>query len=371
MAQRDIPYLLQLIRMSGKIIVGGVLVIVLIALGTGVLSGPTTEIAANKFEYAYSYGNENSENNLLRIDVSGAIMGTPPDFAPDPFGLLGPTGITYGYEIKETLMEAAKDDSIKGVLLHVSTPGGTVFGSMAIFDGIESYQKQTGNPVVVYIEGLSASGGVMAMVGADEIYADAGSFIGSIGVVGGVVYYYDRPKALHGGILGGGVTTEGGISQTVISAGRSKDLGNPFRRMTDEERATLQQSVDGLYDFFVSHVSKSRQMPEKQIVETMGAQLFGNSRAEELGLIDGTRSWNESLDSLAKLAGVADDYQLVRPERASPDGLLSLFVSIFRSDEAEAHRERQRKAEAASLCDAARSQVLAYHGPLTRLCPDF
>ncbi len=369
MAQKDIPYFVQLIRMSGKIIVGGILIIVLFAFGTGVLSGPTTEVASNEIDYAYSYGDQESENSLLRVDITGSILGTPPDFAPDPFGLLGPTGITYGYEIKETLMEAAKNDAIKGVLMHISSPGGTVFGSMAIYDGIEAYQKETGNPVVVYIEGLSASGGVMAMVGADEIYADTGSFIGSIGVVGGVVYYYDRPKALHGGILGGGVTTEGGISQTVISAGRSKDLGNPFRRMTDEERATLQQSVDGLYDFFVEHVSKARKMPEKQIVETMGAQLFGNSRAEELGLIDGTRSWNESLDALAKLAGVRDDFKLVRPERAREDGLLSLFVSIFQPNKTDAQREERRRAASASLCEAAQTQILAYHGPLTRLCP--
>lgn len=49
------------------------------------------------------------------------------------------------------------------------------------------------------------------MVGVDEIYVDVGSFIGSIGVVGGVVYYYDWFKVFYGGILGGGVIIEGGI----------------------------------------------------------------------------------------------------------------------------------------------------------------
>lgn len=127
--------------MFGKIIVGGVLVIVLIVLGIGVLFGLIMEIVLNKFEYVYFYGNESSENNFLWVDINGVIMGMFFDFVFDLFGFLGLMGIMYGYEIKEIFMEVVKDDSIKGVLLYVLMLGGIVFGFMVIFDGIEVYQK--------------------------------------------------------------------------------------------------------------------------------------------------------------------------------------------------------------------------------------
>src|SRR5690606_18222954 len=127
------------------------------------------------------------------------------------FDLWDVAGMTYGYRIQQALEAAAKDDGIKGVLLEVDTPGGTIFGSQAIYEGIVRYREKTGRPVIAHVEGLAASGGVWAMVGADEIYADFGTSIGSIGVIGPMLTFYDRPTAFDGGLLGGGVTTERGI----------------------------------------------------------------------------------------------------------------------------------------------------------------
>ena len=266
--------------------------------------------------------------------------------------------------------DAAADNSdIKGIFLHVSTPGGTVFGSMAIHEAIQAYKAATGNPVLVYIEGLSASGGVMSMVGADAIYADIGSFIGSIGVIGGTIVYYDQPKAFDGGLLSGGVTTEGGIEQTIISAGRSKDLGNPFRRITDQERAVLQEGVDTLYNDFVNHVAVARDIDPLTIVTQMGAQIFENSQAEKFGLIDGTRSWNQSIGELAGLAGLADDYRLVQPNRPSVSAFESIFLSKFWEDAPSVSKQEFETLVRSDICAAMRFQkALVYDGPRLSGC---
>lgn len=376
MATREIPFLVQLIRMSVKIVVGVVLIFgLLVYLPQFLSTGDKDEVNEASQKYGFIHGESTSQNNLLKLDINGVILGTAPDSFSDPFGFFSTAGFTFGYELKKSLLEAAKDPSVKGIFLHVSTPGGIISGSMAIFDGIKAYQKETGKPVIAYIEGLSASGGVMAMVAADAIYADKGSSIGSIGVIGEEIYFYDKPQALHGGLSGSGVTTMNGIEQTVISAGRSKDLGNPFRRVTNEERAVLQHSVDVLYDDFVKHVAVARNMDENVIVNDMGAQIFVNNEAQKFGLIDGTKSWDESISALAEQAGVTDDFRLVRLKTVRDLGFWGLFTSMGFPDinltkqQSESEQKEALASVKTSLCAAARSQALVYYGHPSRLCP--
>ena len=85
--------------------------------------------------------------------------------------------------MEDNIWQAAKEDSIKGVVLMVNSPGGTIFGSNAILDGVKEYKNETGKPVIAFVTGMAASGGYWASLGADEIIADSGSTIGSIGVI--------------------------------------------------------------------------------------------------------------------------------------------------------------------------------------------
>lgn len=281
-------------------------------------------------------GRRSSDDQLLVLRVDGIIMGEKLD---EP---LFDTGFAYGYEIKEQLYEAAEEEDIKGVLLWLSTPGGTIFGSHAIADGVRYYQETTGRPVVAFVSGLSASGGMYGMAPADLILADHGSLIGSIGVIFGPIDYYDSVIATEGGLFGGGVTTTGGITREYITAGRGKDAGNPYRPLTDEERAAFQQSVDNLYDDFVAHVSEERGIPEGTIREDIGALIFDNDQAQALGMIDATATLQEAYAELARLAELAPErYQVVEVK-----GDDSLFGALFETD-----------------VDPARAEALLEHAP--------
>jgi len=361
-----VKYLGQLLGMAGKIIVGGFLIIFMIAFGGAILSFQNGAEAIASAKYTYLYGNSDSQNHLLKINVAGPILGLPPQGVPGPFNFLAEGAGTYGYAVKKALRNAANDSSIHGVFIHMSTPGGTIYGSMAIYDGIKAYQEKTGNPVLVYIEGMAASGGVMAMVGADAIYADTGSLIGSIGVIGGEFYYYDEPLAINGGILGGGITTGKGIEQTVITAGRGKDFGNPYRRPSAEELTTWQASVDALYKKFVAHVSSDRGISENTIVDDMGAQVFGNGQALAYGLIDGSRTWEEAIGELAKLAKVENDFQLVRKRGPELSAFERLFLMMAPKGASEV---TATKILQNNLCAAAHLQALVYFGSPSSLCP--
>jgi protease-4 len=315
-----------------------------------------------KSSYTFISGNKGSKNRLLLVSVEGIILGSAPGYLGSPLGF---PGVTFGYGIQDILKEAAKEDGIKGVLLHMQTPGGTIFGSYAIFEGTKAYQKATNKPVVAYVEGLSASGGVMAMVGADAIYADHGSTIGSIGVLGPTLLYYNKPTATEGGLFGGGVVTQGGIEQTVISAGRGKDLGDPFHRPTPEEIKVLQNSVNIEYDRFVKHVALNRKLDEKVIREQMGAMVFDNKIAQEYGLIDGTLNRDEAVARLAELAKVGEDYQLVRP-KVNRGQFFSRLLGALEDESLEQAQMQQRVQR--DICAAAARLPLVYQGDVTKLC---
>lgn len=308
------------------------------------------------------YGDSSSENLLLLVPVDGIILGSPSlDFGPS----LTLSGATYGYPIKELLRDAAEDERIQGVLLHMQTPGGTIYGSRAIFDGVKAYRETTDKPVFAFVEGLSASGGVMAMAGADKIFADRGSRVGSIGVIAGMLTYFDDPVATEGGLMGGGIETRGGIEHTIIAAGRGKDIGNPFRRPTEEEISVLQAGADDEYDRFVSLVAENRPIAESVIRDTMGALIFGNAMAESYGLIDGTLNREETIRRLAEQAGVADDFQLVA-KRSGSRKFWRQLLSLW--DGAEVASDSVERAVRRDLCRAATRLPLAYHGDLSALC---
>jgi len=319
----------------------------------------------NESSYNYISGNKESNNYLMAISVEGLILGSPSGEMGSTMGWVG--GVTYGYEIQETLEDAAEDEKIKGIFLRMQTPGGTIFGSRAIFDGIKAYQQKTGKPVLVYIEGISASGGVMAMVGADAIYADYGSMIGSIGVIGGMLTYYDKPTATQGGLFGGGIVTQGGIERTIISAGKGKDLGNPYRKASQEEIDNLQAGINIEYDNFVAHVAQSRNIDEAVIREKMGAQIFDNKTAQNYGLIDDTLNRNASIAKLAEMSQLGEDYQLVSPKRAGKKFLQELLLSFYNNT---ARTELQKQAIKNDICQAAVKVPLAYHGNIATLCAE-
>lgn len=336
-------------------VIGVVLFAISLGIGAGLAS---TAASPDGAEFVYESGDRASQNQLLSVRVEGPILGTPPRDQSALF-LLG--GVTYGYEVQRLLDDAAGKTQIKGILLHLQTPGGTIFGSRAIHDGVIAYQQRTKRPVVAYIEGMSASGGVMAMVGATKIYADHGSMVGSIGVLGPQLLFYNKPVALDGGLFESGIVTQGGIEQTVVTAGRGKDLGNPYRRPTAEEIAALQSGVDAEYDQFVAHVARFRHIEPDTIRNQLGAMIFDNGMAEQVGLIDGTASQHEAVDALAKLSGVGSSYQLVRPGRIEATMLRRLLSvwSIPEQPRALSPSDLLRTA----FCTAVRTPLVYYGDP--------
>ncbi|MDA0265982.1 MAG: S49 family peptidase [Cyanobacteria bacterium] len=334
-----------------------------IALTLGISAcggGPEDSGGYEPLTYDYVTGDDDSDNYLLQIHIDGIILNSPAGS-----GLFGVSGVTYGYELQEILEKASEDDQVKGIFLRLSTPGGTVVGSDAIYQALAHYKETTGNPIVAYVEGLSASGGVWSMVAADVIYAAPGSIVGSIGVVGPTLLFFDDPVAIDGGLFGGGITTRNGIQQFAIAAGKGKDLGNPFRAPTEEELQVVQTAINNEYSNFVTHVATTRDIAEQTLREEMGAYIFDVETAEAYNLIDGTLGRPEALAELAQLAALEADYQLVQVSYPQPS-LLNLLLG--KAPEPLTFEQQQSLIQA-DLCSITTTSVLAYHGDITTLCP--
>ncbi len=314
-------------------------------------------------------GEADADVKLVAVSVNGLILGE--DRGAGGGGLFSPANVTYGYTVKEQLEELAEDDSIDGIILEVDSPGGTIFGSRAIADGVTAYREQTGKPVIAYVSGISASGGVYAMSGADQIYADYGTLVGSIGVIFGPFTTYNGVTAIDGGILGGGVTTEGGIEVEFLSAGRSKDFGNPYRPMTDEERSVLQEGLDDAYADFVTHVSDGRGIPADAIEQDLGALIFGEQQAVDNGLIDAVVNRDDSYQRAAEAAGLqeGETWKVERVDAGS-SSLLDLFAGGFDGLPGVAGSDAGHAGPTLGvepLCLGS-GAMLAYHGDPAQLC---
>lgn len=296
-------------------------------------------------------------NTVLAIPISGAIMADGGDG-------LALTASTYGYEVARTIDALTADDAA-GLVLLMNTPGGTINGSRAIADAVERYQARTGKKVVAYVQGMSASGGMYAMAGADKIIADHGSLIGSIGVIFGPFERYKDVVATSGSLLESGVTTTGGITQEYLTQGTGKDFGNPFRDMTEQERKVFSQGIANEYQAFVEWVAKHRNIPAATITDQLGAFIFDPKTALTNKLIDAQLGPDEAFTDAVTLMGL-DPATARIAQRAAPTALEQLLGASSRIYGYGAAAPSGTKAS--SVICAGAPQPLLWHGPVTSHC---
>ncbi len=363
MAERP-PLLPDLFRMVVKMIVGGLLILGMVSCGVGCVAGGGGDPAEKEPVAKTIYGDKDSDNAIERIDIVGPILTHAPDEADGGF-FSSIQVLTYGYRVKEQLLKAAKNDDVKAVMLFVSTPGGTIAGSEAIHDGVLAV-KEAGKPIVAHVDMMSASGGVWSTAAADKIFADHGSLVGSVGVIFGNFMYYEDPVAIDGGLFGSGITTRGGIKSTVIAASEGKDLGNPFRPMSEREKAMLTASADEFYEKFLDHVTEHRPLDRQALIEDYGAMIFANDGAEARGYIDGSRTYQETLAYIAgEIGAEGDDWKLVLP----PASAKTPFERMFGASLAAVSTGRTQAARNAAVCAELRTGPAAITAQsLTSLC---
>lgn len=209
--------------------------------------------------------------NLAQLSLSGAIMDDS--------------------EILEKIETLKNDEAIKGVLLLIDSPGGALSPSVEISLAIKSLNSR--KPVVAYAKGTMASGSYLGGVWASKIYANPGSFIGSIGVI---MQGLDVSEA----------AAKLGFAEQIVKAGEFKEAGTMMRKWSDAERASLQALVDESYELFTREVAQARSLDLRKRDTWANARVFLASGAKDVGLIDEVGSLEDAKSALVKASGVAD-----------------------------------------------------------------
>lgn len=338
---------------------GAVLAIgmVVSSLVFGMLAGAATMGGTGTSSMRTIWGAENAANTVRAVYITGAILGDASDGSTF-------TGGTFGYEVADQI-DALDADDAAGLLLIMNTPGGTINGSKAIADAVTRYQQRTGRKVVASVQGMSASGGMYAMAGADEIIADHGSLIGSIGVIMGPFERYRDVKGTTGTILTPGIQTTGGIEQEYLTMGRGKDFGNPFRDMSEEERTVMLASLQNLYNDFVAWVAEARDLKPEVITGTLGAHIFDPKAATQHGLIDVELGIEDAYRHAAEVMGIDPaNTRIVTP--AAPTMLEQLLGAEVR---VPGHAVALEPGQTPTVTLCGRTPVaLVYHGEPAAVC---
>lgn len=188
------------------------------------------------------------------------------------------TPLRPGLSLATTASAIHRAFSMKGakaVAVQINSPGGSPVQSALIYRRIRALAEEKDLPVYVFAEDVMASGGYLIALAGDEIYADASSIVGSIGVVSAGFGFDKAIRKL-------------GVDRRVYTAGERKMMLDPFQPEKEEDIEHLKALQEDVQEMFTGLVTERR---GRRIAKT-GRNLFtgeywSGKRALEFGLIDG------------------------------------------------------------------------------------
>lgn len=244
-----------------------------------------------------------SKSGIAIIDIYGPIA-----FA-SPSQSFIPTGADA---IINQLKAAEENKKVKGIILRINSPGGTVGASQEVFSAIQSLKTKRDIPIVASIADVGASGAYYAAMASDTIYANRGSLIGSIGVIMGNINITELAKRY-------------GVSYEVYKSGDYKDSFSSWRTASEKEKELYQGLIDNVYSQFLTDFVSSRKLTEKQAKNLAQGQVFTGETAKEKGIIDELGTFQDALAFTAQKAGIQGKPTIIHLEDQPFKDVLSLW----------------------------------------------
>lgn len=264
--------------------------------------------------------NNKSKNKIGILKLAGPIISESNIF-------YNFTNINAIYpSLVEGYLEEFKKQEVLGIIISINSPGGSVSASNEIFNQINNFKKNNNIEIYFHSNDMLASGAYWISMSGNKIYASYGSLIGSIGVKGPDWIYYNSPNLLSSGFLGNTIESEKGIKLFSNTAGKSKDILNPFRMPTQEETDNLQEMVDQIYQDFITLVSSNRKIEKKILINDIGAMIYNSNEAKKNYLIDGVKNLEGVVEILKKKLKI-NDFKIITNESKFRNLSLSINYS--------------------------------------------
>jgi len=208
--------------------------------------------------------------------------------------------ITDLKDVMADIVRFKEDDSIKGVIVRINSPGGAVGPTQEAASELKKLKEK--KKVYVSMGSVCASGGYYIAAIGERLYANPSTITGSIGVIMQQTVVEDLMKKI-------------GVQSNTIKAGAMKDVGNPFRKMTDSERQYLQGIIDSIHAQFIKDVAAGRRMNIDKVRELADGRIYTGLQAKEAGLIDNIGTFYDTVDAMKTTLGIKGKPDLVYGKR--------------------------------------------------------
>lgn len=241
------------------------------------------------------------DGNVAVIEITGTILADEDvDFLFED--------VTSSDDIRRSIRKADRNDDIKAIVFRINSPGGSAVASEEIANEI----KKTNKTTVAWIREIGTSGAYWIASASDHVIANRMSITGSIGVIASYLGF-------AGFLEGHNVTYERLVS------GNLKDIGSPFKEMTQEERVLFQKSLDKIHEYFVEEVAKNRNLKKRDVEKIATGQFFIGAEAKELGLVDELGGREEVIAYVEEKIGEEADFVSYETEKGFFESLGKIF----------------------------------------------
>lgn len=193
-------------------------------------------------------------------------------------------GLTYYGDIQKAVFAAVADPNVREILYDVHSPGGMVSGAQDTMSMIANAAKVKRSTMY---SSLVASAAYWIMAGVKERAVAATAMVGSIGVL---LRHVEFSKAAE----------MAGVTETVIRAGKYKQLANSAEPLTDMAKKELQAQAEHIYQVFVQDVADGLKISYQQADAMAQGREFIGSQAVDAGLVDKVESFDEVYASIVK-----------------------------------------------------------------------
>ena len=238
-----------------------------------------------------------------------------PYFTQEKFGVINVNGfIADSRKVSDWAYTLRNDDSIKGVVVRINSPGGGVAASQEMYYAIKRLAKV--KPVVVSMGTVAASGGYYIAAAGHKIIANPATLTGSIGVK------MELPNFK-------GLMQKIGVSYLSLTSGKLKAAGSPFQTMTKEERDYLQAIIMDMYNQFIDVIVEGRQMEREKILPYADGRAMTGQQAFKLGFVDMLGDRETAYMELAKLCDLEQPLPLEEGPKKEQSLLKELLSSVL------------------------------------------
>ncbi|MEG0468204.1 MAG: S49 family peptidase, partial [Mucinivorans sp.] len=280
--------------------------------------------------------------NVAVISISGVLTKNS--------GACGEPGMD---DYSRQIASAIEDQSVDAIVLKIYSPGGMVNGT----DGLSQAIKNSGKPIVAFVDDQACSGAYWLASSCREIVAN--NEIATVGSIGVMTVFTDLTKA----------NEMAGVTEHLVFARQSTDKWREYREVLAGNHTAAVDRLSVVADYFISHVKSQRpsvtddlltgdEYFASQVVGTLVDQIGSLDVAVERALFLAQTSTKNKMaktktktTALALAAGV-DAFEI-------SDGSISLNEDQIASVEAALDSVTEFGAKQSAIADAAAAQIAA------------